>query len=112
MKRDEIWLANLNPSRGTEPGKIRPVVIIQTDLLNKLSHPSTLICAVTSNLTNQDNILRVRIPKGESGIEVESEILVDQIRAIDNLKLIEKIGFLDLNQTFELREKIKAILDF
>lgn len=80
--------------------------------MNKLSKPSPLICAVTSNLTNQDDIFRVRIPKGESGLEVESEILVDQIRDINNLRLIEEIGFLDLNQTFELREKVKAILDF
>lgn len=105
MKRDEIWLANLNLSRGTKPGKIRPVVIIQTDLLIKQLHPSTLICAVTSNLTNQDNILRVRIPKGESGLKVESDILVDHIRAIDNLRLIEKIGFLGLNRTLNSVKK-------
>nr|HAD52490.1 type II toxin-antitoxin system PemK/MazF family toxin [Algoriphagus sp.] len=44
----EIWLVNLNPSKGTEPGKIRPAVIIQTNLLNQVMHPSTLICPITS----------------------------------------------------------------
>ena len=42
-KQYEIWLADLNPRMGTEPGKTRPVVIIQTDLLNDV-HPSTIVC--------------------------------------------------------------------
>ncbi|WP_086541261.1 type II toxin-antitoxin system PemK/MazF family toxin [Algoriphagus antarcticus] len=41
MKQNKLWLANLNPARGTEPGKIRPVVIIQTNLLDQTEHPST-----------------------------------------------------------------------
>jgi mRNA interferase MazF len=32
----EIWLANLNPQIGTESGKIRPVLVVQTDMLNKI----------------------------------------------------------------------------
>ena len=49
IKQFDIWLADLNPARGTEPGKTRPVVIIQTDLLND-THLSTLVCPVTTNV--------------------------------------------------------------
>jgi mRNA interferase MazF len=49
IKQYDIWLADLNPSKGTEAGKVRPVVIIQTDLLNG-THLSTLICPVTTNV--------------------------------------------------------------
>ncbi|MDQ6901963.1 MAG: type II toxin-antitoxin system PemK/MazF family toxin, partial [Bacteroidota bacterium] len=42
-KQFDIWLADLNLTVGTEPGKTRPVVIIQTDLLNE-THLSTIIC--------------------------------------------------------------------
>jgi mRNA interferase MazF len=49
IKQYEIWIADLNPRFGTETGKTRPVVIIQTDLLNK-HHPSTIICPITTNI--------------------------------------------------------------
>lgn len=92
MRQFEIWLANLNSSRGTEPGKIRPVVVIQTNLLNQTDHPSTLILPISSQLTPEENILRVRLSSGESGLEKDSEILIDQIRALDNRRFREKLG--------------------
>lgn len=112
MKQYELWLANLNPARGTESGKIRPVVIIQTNLLNQTNHPSTLICPITTNLSTEANILRVTLDKTESGLDQESEVLIDQIRALDNRRLIEKLGSLNAKQASELRIKLKAILDF
>lgn len=110
MKQYELWLANLNPSRGTEPGKIRPVAIIQTNLLNQTDHPSTLICPITSNGSAVENILRVKIR--QDTLDLPSEILVDQIRALDNRRLIEKLGMLTALEISELRTKLKAILDF
>ena len=112
MKQFELWLANLNPSKGTEPGKIRPVVVIQTNLLNQVDHPSTLICPLTTQLTPKKNILRVRISQGNYGLEKDSEILIDQIRALDNRRLREKLGDLGQKEIIELRSKLKAILDF
>lgn len=108
----EIWLVNLNPARGTEPGKIRPAVVIQTNLLNQLDHPSTLICPITSQLSAEENILRVRVEGEGSGLEKGSEILVDQIRALDNRRFLEKLGKLSLEKALELREKLGAVLDF
>ncbi len=84
-------MADLNPRFGTEPGKMRPVVVVQTDLLNA-AHPSTLICPLTTNITPEASILRVRIPKGEAGLNQESDILMDQLRAIDNKRFIKMIG--------------------
>jgi mRNA interferase MazF len=112
MRQFEIWLANLNPSRGTEPGKIRPVVVIQTNLLNQLDHPSTLILPISSQLTSEENILRVRLSFGKSGLEKDSEILIDQIRALDNRRFLEKLGSLEAKEIAEIRSKLKAILDF
>lgn len=112
MRQFEIWLANLNPSRGTEPGKIRPVVVIQTNLLNQLDHPSTLILPISSQITSEENILRVHLQKGKNGLEKDSEILIDQIRALDNRRFLEKLGALDAKEITELRRKLRAILDF
>ena len=84
----EIWLANLNPGRGTEPGKIRPVLILQNQALLDADHPSTLIIPLTTNLIDNAEPLRLRIP-AQAGLDRDSDLLVDQLRAIDNKRLIE-----------------------
>ncbi|MCE7054349.1 type II toxin-antitoxin system PemK/MazF family toxin [Algoriphagus sp. AGSA1] len=112
MKQYDIWLANLNPSKGTEPCKIRPVVIVQTNLLNQVDHPSTMVCPLTTQLTPKENILRVRVNEGNYGLEKHSEILIDQIRALDNRRFLEKIGELGQQEIVDIRSKIKAVLDF
>ena len=109
IKQFEIWLANLNPAKGTEPGKVRPVVIVQTDLLNE-SHPSLIICPITTNVLPESELLRVHLNKGQ--LEVFSDILVDQIRAIDKKRLISKLGELTPSQADRLGENIKILLDF
>ena len=108
IKQFEIWLANLNPAKGTEPGKVRPVVIVQTDLLNE-SHPSVIICPITTNVLPESELLRVHLEKGQ--LDVVSDILVDQIRAIDKKRLISKLGELTRNQSDRLGENIKIVLD-
>ena len=64
IKQFDIWLANLNPSRRTEPGKTRPVVVVQTYLLND-THLSTLICPITTNVQPEIELLRVHLKKGQ-----------------------------------------------
>jgi mRNA interferase MazF len=104
----DIWLADLNPSRGTEPGKTRPVVVIQTDLLND-THPSTIICPITTNVQLDSEILRVHLKKNQ--LDKLSDVLVDQIRAIDNKRLINKLGELSKAQRDKLKENIRIVLD-
>jgi mRNA interferase MazF len=108
IKQYDIWLANLNPSRGTVPGKTRPVVIVQTNLLNE-EHLSTLVCPVTTNVNPEIELLRVHLKKGQ--LDKPCDILVDQIRAIDNRRLIKIIGSLTKDQVIILKENIKVVLD-
>ena len=92
MKQFEIWLADLSPRMGTEPGKTRPVLIVQTNLLNDVSHPSTLVCPITSNVQPASTVLRVGLKKGHSGLEKDSDVMMDQVRSIDNRRLIKRLG--------------------
>ena len=102
VRQYEIWDADLNPQIGTEPGKVRPVVVVQTDLLNR-HHPSTLICPITSKVQPGSELLRVHIAKGTCGLEESCDIMIDQVRAIDNTRLVNKAGRI----TEEMEEKIK-----
>jgi len=110
IKRFDVWIADLNPRKGTEPGKIRPVVIIQTNLLNNI-HPSTLICPVTTNIEPRAELLRVNLSKNEAGLKQRSAILVDQIRAIDNRRLKKRVGSINEDSRKKLVENIKVLLD-
>ena len=87
LNKGEIWLANLNPSKGTEPGKTRPVLILQAQALLDISHPSTLIAPLTTNLVENANPLRIRVTARDK-LEKDSDLLIDQVRAIDNMRLI------------------------
>ena len=108
LKQYDIWLADLNPSRGTEPGKTRPVAIVQTDLLNDF-HLSTLICPITSNVQSEIEHLRVHLTKGQ--LDKLSDILVDQVRAIDNTRLLKKLGKLTKAQQLKLKANLRIVLD-
>ena len=106
-----LYLADLNPRFGTEPGKVRPVVVVQTNSLNRY-HPSTVICPLTTKVAGFENPLRVAIPKGVSGLTRPSDILVDQVKAIDNRRLRRKLAALPDPYLSELRQKLLLILDF
>lgn len=110
MKRYEVWIADLNPRFGTEAGKTRPVVVVQTDLLNG-KHNSTVICPLTTHVVAGLNRMRVHLSAGEAGLSTDSDILVDQIRAIDNRRFLQKLGQLPDPAKVKLDENLKIILD-
>ena len=111
MNQFEIWLADLNPQIGTEAGKVRPVLIVQTNFLNEIEHPSTIICPITTKLNNESSILRIRINEGNCGLEQNSDIMIDQIRAIDNSRFVKKIGFASIDIKSKIKENINIVLD-
>lgn len=104
----EVWLANLNPGRGTEPGKTRPVLIVQGQALLNAGHPSTLIVPLTTNLIDDAAPLRLRV-QGRERLEQDSDLLIDQLRAIDNRRLT--VGPLARLSTEEMREVHGAIAE-
>lgn len=110
IKQFEIWIADLDPKIGTETGKIRPVVIVQTNLLNSV-HPSTIICPITTNVQPDADILRVHLKKGMAKLKENCDILVDQVRAIDNKRLQKRIGYLPAEIEDKLKENLSIILD-
>ena len=110
-KRGEIWLADLNPRQGTEPGKTRPVLIVQAQPLLDAEHPSTLIVPLTTNLVEDAAPLRVRVsPTGR--LKRRSDFLIDQLRAIDNRRLIEgPLARLSPTLVTQVERAIRDVLD-
>lgn len=109
-KQFEIWVADLNPQIGTETGKIRPVLIIQTDLLNTV-HPSIIICPLTTQVNKKANLLRVHLDKKKFSLKQSSDVMIDQVRAIDKKRLQKKIAVLDPTTVQKIKNNLAIILD-
>ena len=109
MRRGEVWIADLNPRFGTEPGKTRPVLVIQSQDLNDVEHPSTIVLPLTTNLIDGAEPLRVRI---KSEKLKASDVLIDQIRAIDNRRLIKgPVARLSSSTMTRIETAIREVLD-
>ncbi len=107
-KRGEVWLADLDPRRGTEPGKTRPVLIVQSQALLEANHPSTLVVPLTTNLVDDAEPLRIRIAPG-GRLRRASDLLIDQLRAIDNRRLVR--GPLTRLATTDMARVGQAVLE-
>ncbi|NBV36005.1 MAG: type II toxin-antitoxin system PemK/MazF family toxin [Bacteroidetes bacterium] len=107
----EIYLANLNPKKGHEVGKTRPVVVIHSQLIEGLLSTS-IVCPITTQIAAA-TLLRVHIPfqdASKTGLTEPSDIIVDQIRSIDNQRLINKLGELPPAQIEQLQKSLQTIL--
>jgi mRNA interferase MazF len=112
IKQFDLWIADLSPGKGNIPGKVRPVLILQTDLLNKVSHPTTVVCPLRSDLSKDSKILRLNIVATKTnGLEKDSSVVIDQMRAIENTKLVHYIGSLEKQYHQTLKSSIINILD-
>ena len=88
VQRGQIRIANLNPSRGREAGKLRPVLIVQCDGLSATLSRTVVVLPLTSDVRRSAEPLRVTVsPRG--GLRVESQVVVDQPRTLDRRRLGE-----------------------
>ena len=87
-ERGEVWVADLNPRSGTGPGKTRPVPIVQAQTVLDAGYPSALVTPLTTRFVDGAQPLRIRIP-ATGNLRRDSDVLIDQLRAIDNRWLVE-----------------------
>jgi mRNA interferase MazF len=110
-RRGEVWLGKLNPRRGTEPGKTRPVLVVQAQALLDAAHPSTIVIPLTTHLIDDAAPLRIRL-KPADRLRQASDLLIDQIRAIDNRRLIKgPLTRLDQDAMQQVADAIMQTLD-
>jgi len=112
FERGSNYLVKLYPSKGAEPGKTRPVLVLQTNLLYSIDHSMIIILPLTTNLIDEAYPLRLRISKSNNLLK-DSEILFDQIRAVDRERLLpDKLASLSYNEMMEVELQIQMLLDF
>ena len=94
IKRGDIVLVNFEPVRGSEQGGVRPSLIIQNDIFNKYS-PTTIVASITSKTFKKEYPTNVLIKKEDSKLNLDSNILLNQIKTIDKSRIIKRISSLD-----------------
>lgn len=92
LQRGEIWWAHLPEPRGSEPGFLRPVLIVQADAFNQSRLRTVIIAAITSNLALASAPGNVLLPRRASGLSKESVVNISQLVALDRGYLTEHVG--------------------
>ena len=93
VKRGDVYIVELDPTRGSELKKTRPAVIIQNDVDNRYS-PVTVIAPITSKFDATLYPTEVPVKPPEGGLRVESVVLLNQLRAVDKGRLGRRLGTL------------------
>ncbi|NLT96274.1 MAG: type II toxin-antitoxin system PemK/MazF family toxin [Clostridia bacterium] len=106
VKRGDIFFAELSPVVGSEQGGVRPVLIVQNDIGNQYS-PTTIVAAITSQISKAKLPTHVEIPAEAGGLAKDSVVLAEQIRTIDKRRLKEKVSSIDE----KLMQKVNRALE-
>ena len=112
MVKGEIWWANLGDDPyGSEPGKRRPVLVIQSDTING-SAIKTVICAViTSNVRLAQIPYNILLERAVSGLDKTSVINFSQVVTLDKSRLTEQVQMLPKSCMAKVNESIRSVFD-
>lgn len=108
VKRGQVWIADLNPGFGVEIHKKRPVLVISNNILNS-SWPRIIILPFSSQV-QPPALGKVFVSKNTFGLSKDSVLLTFDIRSIDKVRLIKKIGVLPKDKLLEVEEALKLVL--
>ena len=111
IKRGHLYVVDFNPRIKTKPGKLRPAIVLQSDLVNDAGYPSTIVIPTTTRLVQNPGILRLRMKKGQGRIAHESDLLLGQLIAVANESIRQEIGVLPDTLMTEVDTRIRIILN-
>ena len=110
LRRGQIWTANLNPDRGRELGKVRPVLIVQGDWLSSAQSRTVVVLPLTSDVRRDAEPLRLTIA-ARGGLRTESQVVVEQPRTLDRRRLGEgPLTELSDGEMARVEESLLAVL--
>ena len=110
LQRGLLYVVDFNPPIRTKPGKLRPALVLQSDLVNQAGYPSTIVIPTTTRLIENPGILRLRLAKGEGGLDQASDLLLGQVIAVANSSFRRAIGALAQSLMEEVEQRIRIIL--
>lgn len=115
FQRGQIWEVDLEPqSHKEEPGKRRrPALVVQTDLLNNSGHPTTIVVVGTSQTRRDKDYFPLRVAlTSQAGLPLETDLLIDQVRAVSNRRFMgdEPLTTLNTAQLKRVEDALKLLI--
>jgi len=99
IKRFDIYLVNLDPTIGSEIQKTRPCLVISPNEMNKI-----IVTVIIAPMTTKGRNYPTRISCKFEG--KEGQIVLDQMRTVDKVRLVKKLGILDKQTQKAVLEKL------
>jgi mRNA interferase MazF len=111
VQRGEVFLANLQPTQGSEQGGTRPVIVISRDAINKSS--TVVVVVPTTDAANKAKLYpsHVLLKAGVAGLSLDSIALGEQVRAINKTRLVKLLGRLNRAELTLIEAAVKIALD-
>lgn len=111
IKRGYVYIIDFNPQIKTKPGKLRPGLVLQSDLVTKAGYPSTIVIPATTQLIDDPGILRLRVKKAQAGLKQDSDLLLGQLIAVSNESFRQELKPLPDSLMNDVIKRIRIILD-
>jgi mRNA interferase MazF len=111
MAQGDVFWLDTGPPRGSGPGFRRPHVVVQNDIFNASRIQTTVLCAVTSNLTRAKAPGNLLLRKGEANLPRPSVVNVSQVVTVDKSILREKIGTLSRQRVREIVAGLRLVFE-
>jgi mRNA interferase MazF len=111
IRRGHLYLVDFNPRIKTKPGKMRPAIVLQSNLVSEAGYPSTVVIPTTTQLVENAGFLRLRLRRGVAAIERDSDVLIGQLIAVANESLQREIGALPTVLMRELERRVRILLE-
>lgn len=111
LKRGEVWLADLNPTQGSEQAGIRPVIIFQSDIVSQFS-TTVIAIPLTTNQRRASLPICLLIRQGDGGLAQDSVALCFQMRVLDKTRLIRQLGQLNPEMISQLEDVVLLTLGY
>jgi mRNA interferase MazF len=112
MRRGEIWVGNLNPNRGAEVGKIRPVLIIQADFLIAQGEPTIIVLPLTTQVRQAKEPLHITIRARDRLLQT-CQVVPEQPRTLDRRRLVDgPLTSLRPEEMIAVERSLTAVLGF
>lgn len=109
LRRGHLYVVDFNPRVRTKPGKVRPAVVIQDDIVNEAGYPSTIVLPTTTRIVDTETALRLRLPAGTAGLDRDSDVLVAQVIAVANESFRKELGPLPAELMEDLDRKLRIV---
>jgi mRNA interferase MazF len=110
-RQGDIFWVDFGVPRGSEPGYLRPAVVIQNNVFNKSNISTVVVCLLTTNLRRQEDPGNVPLVPGEGNLDELSVANVSQIFTVDKADLSYKVGSLNTRRVEEIVSGIHLLLD-